>query len=71
MTPPGRGWNEATLSENPAVEHLRRLGYTYVPPEILEAERESFKEVVLTKRLAAALKRLEGQGTPSRLRRRS
>lgn len=58
MTPPGQSWNEATLSEDPAVEHLRRLGYTYVAPSILEPERDSFKEVVLPKRLAAALKRL-------------
>jgi type I restriction enzyme R subunit len=58
MTPPGWGWNEENLSENPAVEHLRRLGYTYVPPEALETERDSLKDVVLTKRLAAALKRL-------------
>lgn len=58
MTPPGRGWNEASLSEDPAVEHLQRLGYTYVPRDILDAERESFKEVVLVGRLAAALKRL-------------
>lgn len=58
MTPPGQSWNEATLSEDPAVEHLRRLGYTYLAPSTLEAERDSFKEVVLPKRLAAALKRL-------------
>jgi type I site-specific restriction-modification system R (restriction) subunit len=37
---------------------LQALGYTYVPPEVLEAERESLKEVVLTKRLGGALKRL-------------
>ena len=49
----GRDWNEAKLSEDPAVELLQQLGYTYVPPEVLEAERESLKEVVLTKRLAA------------------
>ena len=47
----GRDWNEAKLSEDPAVELLQQLGYTYVPPEALEAERESFKEVVLSKRL--------------------
>jgi type I restriction enzyme R subunit len=58
MSNPGRDWNEAKLSEDPAVELLQRLGYTYVPPEVLEGERESFKEGVLTKRLAAALKRL-------------
>lgn len=54
----GRNWNEANLSENPAVEHLERLGYTYVPAEVLEAERESLKEVVLAKRLATAVKKL-------------
>lgn len=58
MTPPGLGWNEESLSENPAVVHLRRLGYTYVPPMVIESERDSFKEVVLTRRLAPALKRL-------------
>jgi len=58
MTPPGQSWNEATLSEDPAVEHLRRLGYTYVAPSTLDIERDSFKEVVLPKRLAAALKRI-------------
>jgi type I restriction enzyme R subunit len=55
---PGRGWNEASLSENPAGEHLERLGYKYVPPETLEAERESLKEFILTRRLSAALKKL-------------
>jgi type I restriction enzyme R subunit len=58
MTPSGSGWNEANLSEHPAVGLLRKLGYVYIPPETLEAERESFKEVVLTKRLAAAIKKL-------------
>ena len=58
MTRPGQSWNEATLSEDPAVEHLRRLGYTYLAPEALDLERDSLKEVVLPRRLAAALKRL-------------
>jgi type I restriction enzyme R subunit len=58
MTPPGKGWNEENLSENPAVQQLEALGYTYVPAEPLEAERESLKEVVVSKRLATALKRL-------------
>jgi len=58
MTPPGWGWNEESLSEDPAVVQLRRLGYTYVPPIVVESERDSFKEVVLTRRLAPALKRL-------------
>lgn len=58
MTHPGAAWNEANLSELPEVEHLQRLGYEYVGPETLDAERESLKEVVLTRRLSAALKRL-------------
>lgn len=56
--PPGKGWNEENLSESPAVKQLQRLGYTYVAPETLELERESLKHVVSTKRLAAALKRI-------------
>ena len=55
---PGRSWNEASLSESPAVEQLEALGYTYVEPETLDAERESLKEVVLAKRLASAIARL-------------
>ena len=58
MSPPGKGWNEEALSETPAVQHLERLGYTYVPSETLEAERESLKETVVSKRLARALKKL-------------
>lgn len=58
MIRPGQSWNEATLSEDPAVEHLQRLGYTYIAPSVLEPERESFKDVVLAKRLIDALKRL-------------
>ena len=51
-------WDEAHLSEDPAVELLQRLGYTYVTAEALEAERETLRDVVLTTRLSAALKRL-------------
>ena len=58
MTPPGKGWNEENLSENPAIEHLERLGYIVVSAQTLEIERESIKEVVLARRLAAALKHL-------------
>jgi type I restriction enzyme R subunit len=54
----GRDWNEANLSENPAVEQLQRMGYQYVPGENLDAERESLKDVVLARRLGAALSRL-------------
>ena len=58
MTPKTAGWDELHLSENPAVELLESLGYTYIPPEDLEPERSSLKEAILTNRLAAALKRL-------------
>lgn len=54
----GRDWNEANLSENPAVRQLEALGYGFVSAETLEAVRESQKDVVLAKRLAAALQRL-------------
>ncbi|MFO0755694.1 MAG: type I restriction endonuclease subunit R [Byssovorax sp.] len=58
MTPPGQHWNEATLSEGPAVTHLRRLGYTYLSPDQADTERDSPKDVILTPRLTAALQRL-------------
>lgn len=58
MTAPGKSWNEAKLSEHPAVRLLEALGYTYVPPEVLEAERPSLKETLLTGRLVAALQKL-------------
>ena len=51
-------WNELHLAENPAVEALQSLGYTCMAPEDIELERTSFKEPILTDRLAAALKRL-------------
>jgi len=58
MTPPRQPWDEAHLSEDPAVELLQALGYTYVAPEALEAERETLRDVALATRLSAALKRL-------------
>jgi type I restriction enzyme R subunit len=58
VTPPGKGWNEANLSEDPAVEVLEALGFTYVGPEVLEAERDTLKETVLSGRLEKALKKL-------------
>jgi type I restriction enzyme R subunit len=59
MTPPtGHPWDELHLSEDPAVDLLTALGYTYVSPEVLEAERESLKEAVLTQRLTRALRKL-------------
>ena len=44
MTPKPTGWDELHLAENPAVELLQSLGYSYIPPEDLESERASFKE---------------------------
>ena len=58
MTPKATGWDELHLAENPAVELLEALGYAYVLPDDLDTERTSFKETILTGRLAAALKRL-------------
>ena len=52
------GWDELHLAENPAVELLRSLGYVYVAPEELDRERASFKEAILARRVAQALKRL-------------
>src|SRR5690625_7056275 len=51
-------WNEKGLVENKVIEHLQRLGYTYVPGGTLDAERHVQSEVVLRNRLADALKRL-------------
>jgi type I restriction enzyme R subunit len=58
VTSYGRTWNEANLSEDPAVALLQKLGYRYVAPELLEADRGSLSEAVLKKHLAEALKRL-------------
>ena len=58
MTPKTAGWDELHLAENPAVELLESLGYAYVAPETLEGERASFRETILTDRLAAAVARL-------------
>lgn len=58
MTPPAQRWDEAGLSEDPAIETLRSLGWTYVASEILLAERDSTREVVMKPRLAKALRRL-------------
>jgi type I restriction enzyme R subunit len=50
--------NELNEAELPAVELLRRLGYTYVPRDLLAAERDNEREVLLKGRLKAALLRL-------------
>jgi len=51
-------WNEIHLSEDPAVELLEALGYTFIPSERLDSERESLKEVILVPRLAKKLKEI-------------
>ena len=51
-------WNEDKLSEAPAVALLRTLGYTEVPADVLEDERATLKQTILTTRLHAALHRL-------------
>lgn len=56
MTP--QDWNEMQLSEDPAVELLRELGYVFVSSEDLDKERGSLKEVVLTGRLETKLKEI-------------
>ena len=58
MTPHGQDWNEANLSESPAVALLQKIGFTFVPPEALDAERESLKQSVLVSRLLRALQKL-------------
>ena len=58
MTHKPTGWDELHLAEDPAVELLESLGYTYLPPDDLEPERASLKETILAGRLSAALKRL-------------
>ncbi|MGB8953082.1 MAG: type I restriction endonuclease subunit R [Candidatus Aminicenantales bacterium] len=54
-------YTEDTLSERPAIEQLRRLGYDYIPGEQLdpeyneESERKSRKDVILVDRLRKKL----------------
>lgn len=51
-------WNEKGLVENCVIDHLKQLGYTYVHGSSLDEERETQGEIVLRKRLADALVRL-------------
>src|SRR3990170_2716530 len=57
MTPSDKV-NELNEAELPAIALLQRLGYTYVPREILAPERDNEREVLLKGRLKAALRRL-------------
>jgi type I restriction enzyme R subunit len=51
-------WNELHLSEDPAVELLESIGYTFVLSEDLDKERSSQKEVILISRLEKAIRKL-------------
>jgi hypothetical protein len=55
-------WDEAGLSEDPAVATLLALGWTYVSPETLLAERHSMIEVVVAGRPAVAFRVVEANG---------
>ncbi len=50
-------WNEEGLSESPLVKLLQRLGYSFVDSSVLDAEQSSRSEVILTTRLARALRK--------------
>ena len=50
--------DELSHAETPARELLERLGWTYVPREVLAAERDDEREVLLRGRLRKALPRL-------------
>jgi type I restriction enzyme R subunit len=51
-------WDELSQSEEPAALLLQRLGWTFVPPEALDGERASPRDVLLLSRLEAAIRRL-------------
>ncbi len=51
-------WDEMNQSEEPAVVLLQQMGWTFIPSEQLEPERESLREVLLLPRVTTALKRL-------------
>lgn len=51
-------WNEATLSENPAINLLKKLGYTYVSSEKLAEDRDRFRDPVVWPRFEKAIRKL-------------
>jgi len=58
--------NEEYLTEQPVLDWLKELGYEYafgpdIAPEGVAAERESFRDVILVKRLKRSLQRLNPQ----------
>ena len=54
MTTPSK-LNEFNHAEEPARRLLERLGWTYVPRDVLAAERSGEREVLLKERLRRAL----------------
>jgi len=62
-------FNEDTLSEKPAIEQLRRMGYEFLPGEKLDpqesesSERSSRRDVVLVSRLREKLTELNPEAT--------
>jgi len=61
-----RTLNETTLTEQPAIDWLKELGYEYkfgpdISPGGLFLERENFREVILKKRLKRALQNFNPQ----------
>ena len=58
MTKYTASWDERYLAEDPVIELLESIGYTLVPSEALDSERNGFRETVLVGRLATSLKRL-------------
>ena len=57
MTSPSK-LNEYNHAERPALDLLEQLGWTYVPRDALAAERGDERQVLLKRRLKAALQRL-------------
>ena len=57
MTMPAK-LNELSLAEEPALELLERLGWTYALQEVLATDRGEGRDVLLKQRLARALRRL-------------
>jgi type I restriction enzyme R subunit len=54
----GAHWDELSQSEEPAALLLQRLGWSFVPPEALEAERASPRDVLLLPRIEYAIRQL-------------
>ena len=57
--------DESSHAENPARDLLERLGWTYAPREMLAAERDDERDVLLGRRLRDALLRLNDWMTGS------